>query len=81
MPSHCRMRVIDRDLIRGGHYGQRPCVPHSKAEHMAAPTNAANVKKALANSEPSTHGTSLRLLHHSATFAIGSTVDKQGRRP
>ena len=27
-----------------------------KAEHMAAPTNAANVKKALANSEPSTHG-------------------------
>ena len=28
-----------------------------KAEHMAAPTNAANVKKALANPEPSTHGT------------------------
>jgi hypothetical protein len=25
---------------------------------MAAATNAANVKKALANSEPSTHGTS-----------------------
>jgi hypothetical protein len=25
---------------------------------MAAPTNAANVKKALANSEPSTHGSS-----------------------
>ena len=24
---------------------------------MAAPTNAANVKKVLANSEPSTHGT------------------------
>jgi transposase len=32
-------------------------VKHLKAEHMAAPTNAANVKKALANSEPSTHGT------------------------
>ena len=31
--------------------------PHLKAEHMAAPTNTANVKKALANSEPSTHGT------------------------
>ena len=30
-----------------------------KAEHMAAPTNPANVKKALANSEPSTHGTKL----------------------
>src|SRR6187402_1731982 len=52
------MRPFDRDLIRGGHYGQRSCEPHPKAEHMAAPTNAANVKKALANSEPSTHGTS-----------------------
>src|SRR5881227_1028606 len=50
------MRGFDRDLIRGGHYGQRSCEPHPKAEHMAAPTNAANVKKALANSEPSTHG-------------------------
>ena len=26
---------------------------------MAAPTHAANVKKALANTEPSTHGTKL----------------------
>jgi hypothetical protein len=51
------MRAFDRDLIRGGHYGQRPCEPHPKAEHMAAPTNAANVKKVLVNSEPSTHGT------------------------
>jgi hypothetical protein len=50
------MRVIDRDLIRGEHYGQRPRVPHTQAEHMGAPTNAANVKKVLANSEPSTHG-------------------------
>jgi hypothetical protein len=33
------MRVFDRDLIRGGHYGQRSCEPHLKAEHMAAPTN------------------------------------------
>jgi hypothetical protein len=46
------MRASDRDLIRGGHYGQRPRVPHEQAEHMAAPTNAANVKKVLANSEP-----------------------------
>ena len=57
MPSHRRMRAFDRDLIRGGHYGQRSCEPHLKAEHMAAPTNAANVKKVLANPEPSTHGT------------------------
>ena len=52
------MRAFDRDLIRGGHYGQRPCVPHKQAEHMAAPTKPANVKFFLANSEPSTHGTS-----------------------
>jgi hypothetical protein len=35
--------------------------PHPKAEHMAAPTNAAYVKKALANLEPATqsgHGPS-----------------------
>jgi len=49
------MRAFDRDLIRGGHYGQRSCEPHQQAEHMAAPTNAALVKKVLANSEPSTH--------------------------
>src|SRR5262249_9221611 len=30
-----------------------------QAEHMAAPTNAANAKKVLANSEPSTHGSRL----------------------
>jgi hypothetical protein len=57
VPAHNRMRAFDRDLIRGGHYGQRSCEPHLQAEHMAAPTNAANVKKVLANSEPSTHGT------------------------
>src|SRR5471030_3006238 len=35
------MRAVDWDLIRGGHYGQRSCEPHPKAEHMAAPTNPA----------------------------------------
>jgi hypothetical protein len=35
------MRVVDRDLIRGGHYGQWSCEPHLKAEHMAAPTKPA----------------------------------------
>jgi hypothetical protein len=49
------MRAFDRDPIRGGHYGQRSCEPHSEAEHMAASTNTANVKFFLANSEPSTH--------------------------
>jgi hypothetical protein len=51
------MRAFVWDLIRGGHYGQRPRVPRKKAEHTGAPTNAAAyVKKALANPEPSTHG-------------------------
>jgi len=31
------MRAFDRDLIRGGHYGQRSCEPYKQAEHMAAP--------------------------------------------
>jgi len=35
------MREIDRDLIRGEHYGQRSCEPHKQAEHMAAPTKSA----------------------------------------
>jgi hypothetical protein len=74
VPAHCRMRAIDRDLIRAGHYGQRPGVPHSKAEHMAAPTKAANVKKVLANSEPSTHGTKQTLLFPKRTRFSTKTV-------
>src|ERR1700704_4181729 len=69
------MRAFDRDLIRGGHYGQRSCEPHLKAEHMAAPTNAANVKKALANSEPSTHGTTRKCRPTPAMAAFGSKAD------
>ena len=49
-----------------------------KAEHMAAPTNAANVKKALANSEPSTHGTSLFLRPCNILAAIGPTTEITG---
>ena len=69
------MRVYDRDLIRGGHYGQRSCEPHLKAEHMAAPTNAANVKKALANSEPSTHGTKRTFKNRRSMSAFGGIAD------
>ena len=52
-------------------------VPRSKAEHMAAPTKAAGVKKALANPEPSTHGPkrTFRLVHASerrADIGLGS---------
>src|SRR5258708_18941824 len=69
------MRVFDRDLIRGGHYGQRSCEPHLQAEHMAAPTNAANVKKALANGEPSTHGTSRKSSFPGPTTAYRTKAD------
>ena len=72
MPQHRRMRAFGRDLIRGGHYGQRLCEPHLKAEHMAAPTNAASVKKILANSEPSTHGTSRKIAAPRNLVAIGA---------
>jgi hypothetical protein len=75
------MRAIDRDLIRGGHYGQRPSVPHSKAEHMAAPTNAANVKKALANSAPSKHGTKQTFRGRRPMSAFGiAELDALARR-
>ena len=42
--------------LRGRHYGQRSCEPHQQVEHTAAPTSLQNVKKTLANGEPSTHG-------------------------
>ena len=69
------MRPFDRDLIRGGHYGQRSREPHSKAEHMAAPTNAALVKKTLANSEPSTHGPKQTFCDCGLKSAFGAKAD------
>jgi hypothetical protein len=75
VPAHCRMRGFDRDLIRGGHYGQRSCEPRKKAEHMAAPTKPAIVKKALANAEPSTHGTKPTCYSVVATSAFEVTTD------
>jgi hypothetical protein len=69
------MRPFDRDLIRGEHYGQRSCEPHQQAEHMAAPTNAALVKKVLANSEPSTHGPKQTSKTRSRMSAFGGKAD------
>ena len=80
MPLHHRMRAFDRDLIRGGHYGQRSCEPHLKAEHMAAPTKPANVKLSLANSEPSTHGTKQTSISSPLISAIGGKDGVIGRR-
>ena len=43
---------------------------------MAAPTNAARVKKALANSEPSTHGPSATSLDVRSSVANGGKADE-----
>ena len=73
------MRAFDRDLIRGGHYGQRSRQPRSKAEHMAAPTNTALVKKVLANSEPSTHGPLRQILQCKRMSAFRVAADVAAR--
>ena|SRR6516225_6488330 len=75
VPLHLRMRPFDRDLIRGGHYGQRSCEPRKQAEHMAAPTKAANVQIFLANSEPSTHGTKRTFVCAAVMSAFGGKAD------
>ena len=53
-------------------------VPRSKAEHMAAPTNAAGVKKALANPEPSTHGPKRRYRRGVLTSEAEDKADVNG---
>jgi hypothetical protein len=45
---------------------------------MAAPTKPANVKKVLANSEPSTHGTSRYFAALQVLIAIGAIADNAG---
>jgi hypothetical protein len=47
-----------------------------QAEHMAAPTNAANVKKVLANSEPSTHGPSRKCSRSAPTSAYEGKAEE-----
>ncbi len=85
MPAHHRMRAFDRDLIRGGHYGQRSCEPRSQAEHMAAPTKPCDVKILLANQEPSTHGTSPRgaakVAHYLAEAEFCAELAESIKRP
>ena len=52
-----------------------------EAEHMAAPTNTALVKKVLANSEPSTHGTSRHFAGLQNLVAVGGIADIGTRWP
>jgi hypothetical protein len=61
--------------------GTRSCEPRKQAEHMAAPTNAAYVKKTLANSEPSTHGTKLPIRNVRYMAAFGGDPDIEPTSP
>jgi hypothetical protein len=63
------MRVSDRDLIRGGHYGQRSCEPHPIGRTHGCTDQRRYVEILLDNPEPSTHGTKL-------TFRL--TLDSRG---
>ena len=71
------MRAFDWDLIRGGHYGQRPCSAAQKGRTHGCTDQAANVKKALANGEPSTHGTKRTYKNRRSMSAIGVTADTE----
>jgi hypothetical protein len=52
-----------RDLIRGGHYGQRSCERHQQAGHIAAPTSGATSRFSLPiRSRPG------RMLRHPSRF-------------
>jgi hypothetical protein len=46
-----------------------------QVEHMAAPTKARCIKKALANGEPSTHGAKRTRRPHSLKSAYGGEAD------
>ena len=70
------MRVFDRDLIRGGHYGQRSCEPHLKAEHMAAPTSLQR-EISLAN-RSRFWGGERKFLEPLMRFALGDVRDHIG---
>jgi hypothetical protein len=48
---------------------------------MAAPTNAANVKKALANPEPSTHGPKAKCHDVRYSAAVGVKADSARTSP
>ena len=81
MPSHRRMRAFDRDLIRGGHYGQRSCETALKGRTHGSTDQACDVKISLANPEPSTHGTKRTSGNVRPMFAFGGEADipPQGR--
>jgi len=71
------MRAFDRDLIRGGHYGQRPCVPRKQAEHMAASTSLQTCRKALPTRSRPHMARRVISLQCQSSVAIGCEADIQ----
>src|SRR6476469_7271661 len=81
------MRAFDRDLIRAGHYGQRSCETAPTGRTHGCTDQRRAVKILLANSEPSTHGSSRHFaaaqqfgriwseadINHRAEFMMGWT--------
>ena len=78
VPLHCRMRGIDRDLIRGGHYGQPTCEPHPQAEHMAAPTSSATRRFSLPTPSRRPMARSRRLPRCNNSSAIRGNPEARG---
>jgi hypothetical protein len=77
-PLHCRMQGIDRDLIRGGHYGQPSCEPHPQAEHMAAPTSGATWRFSLPTRSRRHMARSRRLSRCNNSSAIRGDPEARG---
>src|SRR5262249_34765891 len=73
------MRAFDRDLIRGGHYGQRPCAPRLTGRTHGCTDQQCDVKISLANSEPSTHGTKRTFGDVSRLSALGGKADTNSK--
>ena len=78
VPIHCRMRGIDRDLIRGGHYGRPSCEPHPQAEHMAAPTSSATWRFSLPTPSRRHMARSRRLPRSNNSSAIRGDPEARG---
>ena len=70
MPVHCRMRAFDRDLIRGGHYGQRSCETAPTGRTHGCTDQQRDVKISLANSGAvhTWHIATVRPLHRVASL-------------
>ena len=57
------------------------CVPQQQAAHMAAPTEGQNVKKTIANGEPSTQGAMRRLGRADVVLVKVGTVKAKRTQP